>query len=108
MLLRAAAASDTRFDAPSCAALILAHPRRDSLCGALFDACADGARLGGVEYRELILSEIRFDPNARDRPWAIKPGSPWETSRCCVGAFRQENRQEDDCTGRKRCVLSDE
>ena len=23
--------------------MILAHPRRDSLCGALFDACADGA-----------------------------------------------------------------
>ncbi len=41
--------------------LILAHPRRDSLCGALFDACAGGARQAGVECRELILSEMRFD-----------------------------------------------
>lgn len=43
--------------------LILAHPRRDSLCGALFDACAEGARQAGIECRELILSEMRFDPN---------------------------------------------
>ena len=41
--------------------LILAHPRRDSLCGALFDACAAGARGAGVECRELILSEMSFD-----------------------------------------------
>jgi putative NADPH-quinone reductase/1,4-dihydroxy-2-naphthoate octaprenyltransferase len=41
--------------------LILAHPRRDSLCGALFDACGDGARTAGVECRELILSEMHFD-----------------------------------------------
>jgi putative NADPH-quinone reductase/1,4-dihydroxy-2-naphthoate octaprenyltransferase len=43
--------------------LILAHPRRDSLCGALFDACAEGARQAGVECRELILSELHFDPD---------------------------------------------
>lgn len=43
--------------------LILAHPRRDSLCGALFDACADGAREAGMECRELILSEMHFDPD---------------------------------------------
>lgn len=43
--------------------LILAHPRRDSLCGALFDACAGGARQAGVECRELILSEMKFDPD---------------------------------------------
>ena len=43
--------------------LILAHPRRDSLCGALFDAYAGGAREAGVECRELILSEMEFDPN---------------------------------------------
>ncbi len=41
--------------------LILAHPRRDSLCGALFDACAAGAIRAGVECRELILSEMSFD-----------------------------------------------
>ncbi len=43
--------------------LILAHPRRSSLCGALFEACAEGARQAGVECRELILSEMHFDPD---------------------------------------------
>ena len=43
--------------------LILAHPRRDSLCGALFDAYAAGARQAGAQCRELILSEMRFDPD---------------------------------------------
>jgi len=43
--------------------LILAHPRRDSLCGALFDACAEGAREAGAECRELVLSELHFDPD---------------------------------------------
>jgi NAD(P)H-dependent FMN reductase len=43
--------------------LILAHPRRDSLCGALFDVYAEGARQAGVECRELILSEMHFDPD---------------------------------------------
>src|ERR1035438_5316299 len=41
--------------------LILGHPRRDSFCGALFDACAAGALQAGVECRELILSEMSFD-----------------------------------------------
>jgi putative NADPH-quinone reductase/1,4-dihydroxy-2-naphthoate octaprenyltransferase len=45
--------------------LILAHPRRESLCGALFDACADGARQAGVECRELVLSEMHFDPDVQ-------------------------------------------
>jgi putative NADPH-quinone reductase/1,4-dihydroxy-2-naphthoate octaprenyltransferase len=43
--------------------LILAHPRRDSLCGALFDAYAAGAQQAGAECRTLILSEMRFDPD---------------------------------------------
>lgn len=43
--------------------LILAHPRRDSLCGALFDAYAAGARQAGADCRELILSEMKFDPD---------------------------------------------
>ena len=43
--------------------LVLAHPRRDSLCGALFDAYAEGARRAGVECRALILSEMDFDPD---------------------------------------------
>ncbi|WP_114973702.1 NAD(P)H-dependent oxidoreductase [Rhodoferax ferrireducens] len=43
--------------------LILAHPRRDSLCGALFDAYAAGTRQAGMECRMLILSELQFEPN---------------------------------------------
>ncbi|MES2951364.1 MAG: NAD(P)H-dependent oxidoreductase [Pseudomonadota bacterium] len=43
--------------------LILAHPRRDSLCGALFDAYAKGARLAGVQCRELVLCDMQFDPD---------------------------------------------
>ena len=43
--------------------LILAHPRRDSLCGALFDAYAGGALQAGAQCRQLILSELRFDPH---------------------------------------------
>ncbi len=56
--------------------LILAHPRRDSLCGALFNACADGARQAGVECRELILSEMRFDPNVHTASPEQQPLEP--------------------------------
>ena len=56
--------------------LILAHPRRDSLCGALFDACADGARQAGVECRELILSELRFDPDVHAVSPDLQPLEP--------------------------------
>jgi 1,4-dihydroxy-2-naphthoate octaprenyltransferase len=42
---------------------ILAHPRRKSLCGALFDALVQGARQGGVEVRTCVLSEMAFDPD---------------------------------------------
>ena len=56
--------------------LILAHPRRDSLCGALFNACADGARKAGVECRELILSEMRFDPDVHTTSPEQQPLEP--------------------------------
>ena len=56
--------------------LILAHPRRDSLCGALFNACADGARQAGVECRELILSEMRFDPDVHTASPEQQPLEP--------------------------------
>ena len=39
------------------------HPRRDSRCGALFDALRRRPLAGGVECRELLLSEMRFDPD---------------------------------------------
>ena len=53
--------------------LILAHPRRDSLCGALLDACADGAREAGVECRELVLIEMLFDLNESPEHQPLEP-----------------------------------
>ena len=57
--------------------LILAHPRRDSLCGALFDTCRDGARQAGVECRELILRDIRFDSNVHEASPEQQPLEPY-------------------------------
>jgi len=56
--------------------LILAHPRRDSLCGALFDAYAWGARQAGAECRELILSEMSFDPHVHTVSPELQPLEP--------------------------------
>lgn len=56
--------------------LILAHPRRDSLCAALFDACAAGAREAGVECRELILGELSFDPDVHALSPELQPLEP--------------------------------
>ncbi len=56
--------------------LILAHPRRDSLCGALFDAYAAGARHAGVECRELVLSELQFDPDVHAVSPELQPLEP--------------------------------
>ena len=56
--------------------LILPHPRRDGLCGALFDACRDGARQAGVECRELVLSDIRFDPDVHEASPDQQPLEP--------------------------------
>ena len=56
--------------------LILAHPRRDSLCGALFDAYAGGARQAGAECRKLILSEMRFDPDVHTVSPELQPLEP--------------------------------
>lgn len=63
--------------------LILAHPRRDSLCGALFDAYAAGARQAGAECRVLILSEMQFDPNVHAASPELQPLEP-----CLVRAQR--------------------
>jgi 1,4-dihydroxy-2-naphthoate octaprenyltransferase len=43
--------------------LVLGHPRRDSLCGALADAFAAGARQAGVDLRRLDLCDLQFNPN---------------------------------------------
>lgn len=43
--------------------VIVGHPRPDSLCGALAEAYADGARRAGAEVELLRLGELSFDPN---------------------------------------------
>ncbi|MDQ2803410.1 MAG: NAD(P)H-dependent oxidoreductase, partial [Pseudomonadota bacterium] len=43
--------------------LLLAHPRRTSLCGALADAYAEGARSAGIDFRRGNLAALRFEPN---------------------------------------------
>ncbi|MBK7135218.1 MAG: NAD(P)H-dependent oxidoreductase [Rhodocyclales bacterium] len=42
--------------------VILGHPRKDSLCGALAAAYAEAARAAGAELRELTLADLAFDP----------------------------------------------
>jgi len=42
--------------------VILGHPRKDSLCGALAAAYAGTARAAGAEVRELALADLAFDP----------------------------------------------
>jgi len=41
--------------------IILGHPRTDSLCGALAEAYAQGAREAGTEVRQLYLAQLDFD-----------------------------------------------
>lgn len=56
---------------------ILAHPRRDSFCGALFDAMVAGAREAGVECREQVLGDLAFDPDVHAQSpehQALEPG----------------------------------
>jgi len=43
--------------------VILGHPRKASLCGALAHAYAAGAEEAGVELRRLNLAEMHFNPN---------------------------------------------
>lgn len=43
--------------------VIMAHPRSPSLCSALADAYAEGARAAGMEVETLNLGELEFDPD---------------------------------------------
>jgi hypothetical protein len=43
--------------------LLVAHPRRTSLCCALADAYAEGARCAGIDFRRCDLAALRFEPN---------------------------------------------
>lgn len=43
--------------------IILGHPHNDSLCGAIAEAYADGARHAGVDVDLLRLADLSFDPD---------------------------------------------
>jgi putative NADPH-quinone reductase/1,4-dihydroxy-2-naphthoate octaprenyltransferase len=43
--------------------LVLGHPRRNSLCGALADAYFAGAQEAGVDTRRIDLRDLQFNPN---------------------------------------------
>ncbi|HJV48303.1 MAG TPA: NAD(P)H-dependent oxidoreductase [Geothrix sp.] len=45
--------------------LILGHPRKDSFCGALAEAYAEGAERAGLDVQRLVLADLVFDPNVR-------------------------------------------
>jgi putative NADPH-quinone reductase len=45
--------------------IILAHPRKNSLCAALAAAYRRGAVVAGAELRELLLPDMQFDPLVR-------------------------------------------
>jgi putative NADPH-quinone reductase len=42
--------------------VILGHPRRDSLCGAIADSYAESAKAAGNEIRQIFLGDLSFDP----------------------------------------------
>ncbi len=53
--------------------LLVAHPRSASLCGALADAYAEGARCAGTDLRRCDLAALHFESNVtaispRDQP----------------------------------------
>ncbi|WP_331235440.1 NAD(P)H-dependent oxidoreductase [Natronorarus salvus] len=45
--------------------IVLGHPRRESLCGALARAYERGAAETGVNVRSLAVTDLEFDPNVR-------------------------------------------
>src|SRR5699024_6947241 len=47
--------------------VVLGHPRGDSLCGALADSYADGARVAGADVTVLRLGDTDFDLASRER-----------------------------------------
>jgi putative NADPH-quinone reductase/1,4-dihydroxy-2-naphthoate octaprenyltransferase len=56
-------AGDHRRPASLKVLIILGHPRKDSLCGALADAYAVGAEEAGVNIRRLNVADMTFNPD---------------------------------------------
>jgi putative NADPH-quinone reductase/1,4-dihydroxy-2-naphthoate octaprenyltransferase len=64
--------------------VITGHPRSASLCAALADAYADGARAVGLRVRQIDLSLLRFDPDVHTPSPLAQPLEPdlaqaWES-----------------------------
>lgn len=43
--------------------IILGHPRKETLCEAMFEAYCDGARHAGATIETLVLADMAFDPD---------------------------------------------
>lgn len=56
--------------------VILGHPDRVSLCGALAESYAQGAQEGGAEVEILRLGELEFDPVLHQGYQKIQPLEP--------------------------------
>src|SRR5262245_66372239 len=56
--------------------IILGHPRKDSLCGALADAYAAGAEDAGVNIKRLHVGELTLNPNVVAGSPRNKPTEP--------------------------------
>lgn len=56
--------------------VVLGHPRADSLCQALAEAYAEGARATGLPVKLLRLGELRFDPVLRSARAGDQPLEP--------------------------------
>src|SRR5215218_2532586 len=56
--------------------VVLGHPRRASLCGALADAYAAGARAAGAEVRLIAVGEMGFDPDVTRASPRHQPAEP--------------------------------
>lgn len=64
--------------------VISGHPRGTSLCAALADAYAQGARAAGLQVRAIDLGALRFDPDVHTRSPLDQPLEPdlaraWES-----------------------------
>ncbi len=56
--------------------IILGHPRKDSLCGALATGYADAAKAAGADVRTLVLADLHFDPVLHNGYAQIQPLEP--------------------------------
>ncbi len=56
--------------------MILGHPRKDSFCAALFNACREGATAAGAHVETLRLADMDFDPNVHAESPEQQPLEP--------------------------------